>query len=94
MARDAICAAQTLAAKASTLDPLAEKAAIDSDARQITYSISQAVNAIATAVTDGDMTEDDAIYLRDLQAQSTSSLVVGDVSATAAALTAACNLFE
>jgi hypothetical protein len=40
------------------------------------------------------MTEDGATYLRDLQAQSTNSLAVGDVSATAASLSAACKMFE
>ena len=94
LARDAMCAAQARAANASSLDPLAEKPAIDSDVRQITFLISQAENAIATAVSDGDMTEDDATYLRDLQAQSTNSLAVGDVSATAASLSAACEMFE
>ena len=94
LARDAMCAAQARAANASSLDPLAEKAAIDSDVRQITFLISQAENAIATAVSGGDMTEDDAIYFRDLQAQSTNSLAVGDVSATAASLSAACEMFE
>ena len=68
--------------------------AINADARQIRFLISQAENAIATAITDGDMTKDEAIYLQDLQAQSTSSLALGDVSATAASLSAACTVFE
>lgn len=79
---------------ASSLDPLAEKAAIDSDVRQITFLISQAENAIATAVSDGDMTGDDATSLRDLQAKSTNSLAVGDLSAAADSLSAACNMVE
>ena len=94
LARDAMCAAQARAANASSLDPLAEKAAVDSDVRQITFLISQAENAIATAVSDGDMTEDDATYFRDLQAKSISRLAVGELSAAADSLSAACNVFE
>ena len=94
LARDAICAAQARAANASALDPLTEMAAIDSDARQIKFLISQAENAITIAVSDGDMTGDDAAYLRDLQAKSISSLAGGDLSASTASLNAACQLFE
>ena len=94
LARDAICAAQARAANASALDPLTEMAAIDSDARQIKFLISQAENAITIAVSDGDMTGDDAAYLRDLQAKSMSRLAVGELSAAADSLSAACNVFE
>jgi hypothetical protein len=69
-------------------------AAIDSGARQIKFLISQAENAITIAVSDGDMTGDDAAYLRDLQAKSISSLAGGELSAAADSLSAACNVFE
>ena len=94
LARDAICAAGARADNANTLDQAAEIAAINNDRRQIRFLITQAENAIDTAVSDGDMTPEDADFLRDLQAQSTTSLALGDLANTATTLNSACAMFN
>ena len=94
LARDAICAAEARAANASTLDQVAEKAAISTDIRQTQFLITQAENAIEQAVSDGDMTPGDADPLRDLLAQSFASLAADDLASSATTLNSACKMFD
>ena len=94
LARDAICAAEARAANASTLDQVAEKAAISTDIRQTQFLITQAENAIEQAVSDGDMTPGDADPLRDLLAQSFASVAAGDLASSSTALNSACKMFD
>jgi len=94
LARDAICAAGARVANTNTLDQTTQLAAINNDKRQIQFLITQAENAIDTAVRDGDMTPEDADSLRDLQAQSATSLASGDLANTAKALDSACTMFN
>ncbi len=94
LARDAICAAGARADNANTLDQATEIAAINNDKRQIQFLITQAENAIDTAVRDGNMTPEDADSLRDLQAQSATSLASGDLANTAKSLDSACTMFN
>jgi hypothetical protein len=94
LARDAICAAEARAANASTLDEIAEAAAISADIRQIEFLITQAESAIETAVSDSDMTQGDADSLRDLLAQSSASLAAGELTSSATALNSACEIFD
>ena len=94
LARDAICAAGARAANTSTLDQATQLAAINNDKRQIQFLITQAENATETAVSDGDLTPDDANLLRELQAQSFASLAAGDLEETATTLESACEMFR
>ena len=94
LARDAMCAAQARAANTSALDPLTDMAAINADRRQIRFLILQAENAVKIAVSDGDMTEGDAVDLRDLQAQGRRGLAQDDFSGAAMSLDTACRWFE
>jgi hypothetical protein len=94
LARDAICAAEARAANASTLDQTTEIAAVSTDIRQIRVLITQAENAIETAVSDGDMTQGDADPLHGLLAQSFASLAAGDLASSATALNSACEMFD
>lgn len=94
LARDAICAAGARADNANTLDQATEIAAINNDKRQIQFLITQAESAIDTAIRDGDMTPEDADSLRDLQAQSATSLASGDLANTATTLNSACAMFN
>ena len=91
---DAICAAGSRAANASTLDQVAEAAAVSTDTRQIGFLITQAENAIEEALGDGDMTPPDADSLRDLLAQSSAGLAAGDLASSANALNSACEMFD
>jgi hypothetical protein len=94
LARDAICAAGARAANADTLDKTAETAAISADTRQIGFLITQTENAIEQAVSDSDMTKDDADALRGLLAQGAASLAAGELTSTSTALNSACEIFE
>ena len=94
LARDAICAAEARAANTNTLDQTAQLAAINSDKRQIRFLMTQAESAIETAVSDGDLTPEDANSLRELQAQSIASLAAGDLEETATKLGSACEMFR
>ena len=94
LARDAICAAGARAANTNTLDQTIQFAAISSDKRQIQFLMTQAERAIETAVSDGDLTSDDANSLRELQAQSIASLAAGDLEKTATTLGSACEMFR
>jgi len=94
LARDAICAAEARAANASTLDQVAETAAVSTDIRQIRFLITQTENAIEQAVSDGDMTQGDADPLRDLLEQSFASLAAGDLASSATTLNSACEMFD
>ena len=74
LARDATCAAEARAANASTLDETTERAAINTDIRQIKVLLKQAGSAIPKAVSDGDMTAEDSGSLGNLLEQSTDRL--------------------
>jgi outer membrane protein assembly factor BamB len=94
LARDAICAAEARAANAGTLDQTAETAAVSTDICQIGFLITQAENGIEQAVSDSDMTQGDADSLRDLLAQSSTSLAAGDLASSATTLNSACEMFD
>ena len=90
LARDAICAAEARGANASTLNQTTEVAAINMDIRQIKVLIEQAGNAITKAVSDGDMTADDAGTLGNLLEQSTLKLTPADLDGAVTEMAAAC----
>ncbi len=81
-------------ANASTLDQTVDNGAISTDSRQIAFLITQAENAIDQAVSDCDMTQGDAGRLRDLLAQSSTSLAASDLFSAANALYSACEMFD
>ena len=90
LARDAICAAEARGANASTLNKTTEVAAINMDIRQMKVLIEQAGNAITKAVSDGDMTADDAGTLGNLLEQSTLKLTPADLDGAVTEMAAAC----
>jgi hypothetical protein len=94
LARDAICAAEARGANASTLDQTAESAAIDTDIRQIKVLLKQAGNAITNAVSDGDMTPDDAVTLGNILEQSAANLTPANLKLAVKDLAAACGMFD
>jgi hypothetical protein len=94
LARDAICAAEARGANASTLDQATESAAINTDIRQINVLIKQADNAITQAVSDGDLTVEDAETLDNLLEQSKVSLTPETLSRASASLNKACLIFD
>jgi outer membrane protein assembly factor BamB len=94
LARDAVCAAEVRAANASTLDRATEVAAINTDIRQIKVLLRQAGGAIHKAVSDGDMTAEDAATLGDLMEQSMDELTLNGLAQSVAFLAAACAMFD
>jgi hypothetical protein len=94
LARDAICAAEARAANASTLDRTSEPAAINTDIRQIRVLIKQAGNALPQAVSDGDITADNAATLGDLMERSTAKLTPDNLADAVADMAAACSMFD
>ncbi|MFT5580610.1 MAG: hypothetical protein ACI9WS_003377 [Paraglaciecola psychrophila] len=94
LARDAICAAQARGANASTLNPITELAAINTDIRQIKVLIKQANGAISKAVDDGDMTRSNADTLGNLLAQSSDNLTPVSLSKAVTDLAVACLMFQ
>jgi hypothetical protein len=90
LARDAICAAEARGANASTLNQTTEMAALNTDIRQIKVLIEQAGNAITQAVSDGDMTTEDAGTLGNLLEQSTLKLTPADLDGAVTEMAAAC----
>ncbi len=94
LARDAICAAEARAANARNLDQATHSAAISTDIRQINFLISQAADAIETAVSDGDMTPANAQVLGDLLAQSSAGLAAEDLPGSVTTLNSACEMFD
>ena len=94
LVRDAICAAEARGANATTLNPTTESAAINTDVRQIKVLIKQASGAISMAVSDGDMTTDDAATLGNLLEQSSANLTLSNVKQAVAEMTAACAMFD
>jgi hypothetical protein len=94
LARDAICAAEARGANASTLNQTTELAAINTDIRQIKVLIKQAGGAIPKAVSDGDMTADDASTLDNLLEQSTVRLTPAGLTQAVTDLAAACAMFN
>jgi hypothetical protein len=94
LARDAICAAEARGANANTLDQTTDLAAINTDIRQIKVLLKQADNAIDRAVSDGDMTREDADTLDDLLTQSMGGLAPDNLARSVTFLTTACGTFE
>jgi len=93
LARDAICAAEARGANASTLHQTAELAAINADIRQMKLLFKQADNAMIKAVSDGDMSPEDAARLGNLLAQSTANLTPMGLTKSVAYLAEACAIF-
>jgi hypothetical protein len=94
LVRDAVCAAQARASNASSLAEPAELDAIDEDIRQLQLLLNQAGNAIASALDDGDMTQEHAGTLENLLSQSSANLTPAALSQAAADLGTACAIFE
>ncbi|MFK8021515.1 MAG: PQQ-binding-like beta-propeller repeat protein [Pseudomonadales bacterium] len=94
LARDAICAAEARAANAGTLDQATELAAINTDVRQIKILFKQAGNAIAEAVSDGDMTTEDADTLSNSLEQSAANLTPSNLERAVTEMAAACGMFD
>ena len=94
LARDAICAAEARGANASTLDQATELPAINTDIRQIKVLLKQAGGAIAKAVSDGDMTTENAGTLSNLTEQSAANLTPAKLQHAVTELTAACGIFD
>jgi len=94
LARDAICAAEARGANASTLNQTTELAAINTDIRQIKVLVKQADDAIIKAVSDGDMTAEDATRLDNLLAQSEANLTPMGLIQLVAHLAEACAIFD
>ncbi len=88
---------QTLLARGantSTLNETTERAAINTDIRQIKVLLKQAGSAIPKAVNDGDMTTEDATALSNLLEQSTAGLTPDGLTPSLAFLTTACAMFN
>jgi PQQ-like domain len=94
LARDAICAAEARGANASTLDPVSESTAIDTDIRQISVLLKQAGNAIDIAVDDGDMTTEKARTLNDFLKQGADQLTPANLKLAVTDLATACGMFD
>jgi outer membrane protein assembly factor BamB len=94
LARDAICAAEARGANAGTLNQATELAAINTDIRQIKVLLKQAVNAITKAVSDADMTPDDAGTLGNLLEQSAANLTPANLERAVTEMAAACGMFD
>ena len=94
LVRDATCAAEARAANATTLNQIAELAAINTDIRQIKVLIKQASNAITKAVSDGDMITKDANNLRNLLEQSVVDLTPDGLKKSMTQLAMACAVFD
>jgi len=94
LARDAICAAEARGANASTLNQTTASAAIDTDIRQIKVLLKQAGNAITKAVSDGDMTAEDAGTLGNLLEQSAANLTSANLKLAVTEMAAACGMFD
>ena len=93
LARDAICAAEARAANASTLNQAAEQAAITTDIRQIKVLLKQADGAMIKALSDGDLTAEDASLLGNLLNQSRRNLTPVGLTQSVAPLVKACAIF-
>ena len=94
LARDAICAAEARAANASTLNQEAEQAAITTDIRQIKVLLKQADGAMIKALSDGDLTAEDASLLSNLLNQSRRNLTPVGLTQSVAPLAKACAVFD
>ena len=94
LVRDAICAAEARGGNATKLNPTTELAAINTDVRQIKVLIKQASGAISMAVSDGDMTTDDAATLGNLLEQSSANLTLSNLKQAVAEMTSACAMFD
>jgi hypothetical protein len=94
LARDAICAAEARATNASTLNQAAEQAAITTDIRQIKVLLKQADGAMIKALSDGDLTAEDASLLGNLLKQSRRNLTPVGLTQSVAPLVKACAVFD
>ena len=94
LARDAICAAEARGANASTLNPTTELAAINTDIRQIKVLLKQAGGAITKALSDGDITAEDAGTLGSLLEQIAPNLTPANLERAVTEMAAACGMFD
>ena len=94
LARDAICAAEARGANASTLNQITELTAINTDIRQIKVLLNQTGNAITKAVSEGDMTAEDAGTLGSLLEQSAANLAPANLELAVTDMAAACGMFN
>ena len=94
LARDAICAAEARGANASTLNQTSDLAAINTDIWQIKVLLKQAGNAITKAVSDGDMTSENAGTLGKLLEQSAANLAPTNLKLAVTEMAAACGMFD
>jgi hypothetical protein len=76
------------------LNQTTELAAINTDIRQIKVLLNQAGNAITKAVSDGDMTADDAGTLGNLLGQSAPNLTPANLEHAVTEMAAACGMFD
>ena len=72
----------------------AASAAINTDIRQIKVLLEQASNAITKAVSDGDMTDEDAGTLGGLLEQNAAKLTPENLQHAVKDLAAACGMFD
>jgi hypothetical protein len=93
LVRDTICSAEARAASASTLNETTERAAINTDIRQIKVLLKQ-TSATPKPVNDGDMPTEDATALGNLLEQSTDGLTPGGLTPSVAFPTTACAMFN
>ncbi|MFT5098064.1 MAG: outer membrane protein assembly factor BamB [Candidatus Azotimanducaceae bacterium] len=94
LARDAICAAEARGVNAGTLSQTREMTAINTDIRQIRVLIKQANGAITKAVSDGDVTAEDADTLDNLLKASSLKLTPDTLGLAAKDLAEACAVFK
>ena len=94
LARDAICAAEARAVNASTLNQVTEQAAITTDIRQIKVLLKQADGAMIKALSDGDLTAEDASMVGNLLKQSSSYLTPLGLTESVGHLAKACTVFD
>lgn len=94
LVRDATCAAEARGANASSLNHTTELAAINTDIRQIKVLIKQAGGALSKAVSDGDLTPEDAGALGDFLEQSATNLTPDNLKLAEMDLATACAMFD
>jgi hypothetical protein len=94
LVRDTICSAEARAANASILNETTERAAIDTDIRQIKVLLKQTGSAIPKPVNDGDMPTEDVTAPGNLLEQSTDWLTPDGLTPSVAFLATACAMFN
>ena len=94
LSRDAICAAEARAVNASTLSQATEQAAITTDIRQIKVLLKQADGAMTKALSDGDLSAEDASMGGNLLKKSSSYLTPLGLTESVGHLAKACTVFD